>query len=67
MKSTQLDDFGVSFGLGLPVYRSLSKINIAVQAGQRGTLANGLIREQYVRLSLGFSFADKWFNKYKYE
>ncbi len=67
LKSTQLDDIGFTVGLGLPVYRSLSKINIGIQVGQRGTLTNSLIREQYVRLSLGLSLADKWFIKHKYE
>ncbi len=67
LKATQLNDFGISFGMGLPVYRSISTINLAIQLGQRGTLQNNLIREQYLHLTLGFSLSDKWFNKYKYD
>ncbi len=67
LKSTQLDDIGITLGCSLPVFRSLSKINISMQAGQRGTLMNNLIREQYIRLGLGFSLSDRWFIKYKYE
>jgi hypothetical protein len=67
LNSTQLNDIGFTFGLGLPVYRSLSKINLTFQFGQLGTLSNNLIKEDYARISIGFALADKWFNKHKYE
>lgn len=63
----QINDFGISFGLGLPIKRSKSYFNIAMELGQRGTLDNSLIRERYAILSLNFSFSDIWFVKRKFD
>ncbi len=71
---TQLTDYGITFGLGLPVrQRNLapgevknSMINLGVILGRRGTLENGLIQESYLNFYLGISLNDKWFIKYKY-
>jgi hypothetical protein len=67
LNNTQVNDIGLTLGLGLPVFRSLSKINLTLQVGQLGTLSNNLIREDYARIVIGFSLADKWFNKHKFE
>jgi hypothetical protein len=72
VKETQLVENAISFGLGLPVGRNFllqnfSMINIGVEIGQRGTTANGLIKEQYVKALLGFTINDKWFVKPKYD
>lgn len=59
-------NYGMSFGLGLPFYsKTLSTMNVGVQLGQRGTLENDLIRERYIRLSLGVTFNEKWFVRRK--
>ena len=63
----QISDFGISFGFGLPIKRSKSCFNIAVELGQRGTVDNNLIRERYAVLSLNFSFSDMWFVKRKFD
>jgi hypothetical protein len=43
-------------------------MNFAVKVGSRGTLDNGLIRENYLGFSLGFSLNDNtWFYKRVYE
>lgn len=63
-----IDEFGISFGIGLPVGRrgSFSNANIGLELGQRGTTDNNLIRERFVGLSVGLSLNDKWFQKRKY-
>jgi hypothetical protein len=59
-------NYGMSFGLGLPFYsKTLSTMNVGVQLGQRGTLENDLIRERYIRVSLGVTFNEKWFVRRK--
>ncbi len=67
LKNTQLNDYGVTLGVGFPIARRSSMLNIAFEVGERGTTANDLIKEQYVNLRLGFTFNDKWFLKRKYD
>ncbi len=64
-----LEQFGITFGFGLPVGnkgKDPSMINIAVDLGRRGTQANGLIQEDFVNLKFGFNFNDVWFQRRKY-
>jgi len=58
---SQIDDFGISFGLGLPLQR-LSTINMGFEFGKRGTLQNNLIQENYFNLRVSLSLTDvNWF------
>ena len=66
LNNQPIEDFGITFGLGLPV-GGMSKINIAVELGQLGTLDGGLIKENYTNIMLGFSLSDIWFIKRKYD
>lgn len=66
LNNQPIEDFGITFGLGLPV-GGLSKINIGVELGQLGTLDGGLIKENYANIMLGFSLSDVWFIKRKYD
>jgi hypothetical protein len=58
-----INDYGMNFGIGLPL--GLSKINIGVEFGKKGTTNNNLIEENYLNLSVGLSLSDKWFRKRK--
>ena len=66
LNNTRLKEFGISFGTGLPLVRTRSTINIGFEAGSRGTIRNGLIRESFFKLSLGVSVFDRWFEQRKY-
>jgi hypothetical protein len=74
IRGTQITDYGITFGLGLPVrQRGLapeevksSTINMGVVLGRRGTLESGLIQENYLNFFIGVTLNDKWFIKYKY-
>ncbi|MBE7628535.1 hypothetical protein [Tenacibaculum piscium] len=63
---TTIRDFGINVGLGLPLPRQLSNINIGFEYGQKGTTNYNLIKEKYfnVRLSLSLN-STKWFHKRK--
>ena len=63
INNQDVKDFGINFGLGLPL--GLSKINVGFEYGQQGTTTNGLVQEDYYGVRVGFSFADKWFRKRK--
>lgn len=60
---TAIDDFGISFGVGLPMSKQLSNLNIGFELGKRGQTSNGLVQENYVNFRLGLSLNDKWFKK----
>ena len=62
-----VDDIGINFGTSIPIY-SLSLLNLAVKAGTRGTVNDGLVRENYIKVSLGLSINDNsWFYKKVFE
>ncbi len=62
----QITEFGIDFGLSLPV-SNLSSINLAFEIGNRGTTEQGLIRENYARATLGVTFNDRWFVRRKFD
>ncbi len=60
---TAIDDFGISFGVGLPVSNQLSNLNVGFEFGKRGKITNNLVQENYVNVRLSLSLNDKWFRK----
>jgi hypothetical protein len=63
----QINDFGITFGVGLPVYRSKSTINIAAEVGKKGTQDENLVQENYFRLNLMVNLYDLWFIKRRFD
>ncbi|WP_026967396.1 hypothetical protein [Algoriphagus terrigena] len=67
LNQTNIDDIGLTLGASIPV-NQLSLVNMAFKAGRRGTLDNGLIKENYISFTLGFSLNDNsWFYKRVFE
>jgi hypothetical protein len=66
VNGTSIDDFGINFGLGLPI-AGLSTANIGVELGKMGTTVNNLVEENYVTIRIGFSLNDLWFIKRQYD
>lgn len=64
---TSINKYGVTLGLGLPVPRAMTSINLAFEFGKMGTTKNNLIEETYFNISLGLSLHDKWFVKRRYK
>src|SRR5690606_33031940 len=62
-----INEFGISFGLGLPVGRLFSNANIGFEIGRRGTTDFGLIQENFFNTFLSFSLNDRWFEKRLYD
>ena len=65
VNNTSIHDFGITFGLGLPVGGGFSNMNVGFEYGKRGTTVADLIEETYFKVSVGLSFNDKWFQKRK--
>ncbi|MBW6535374.1 MAG: hypothetical protein K0B11_10215 [Mariniphaga sp.] len=63
----RINDFGISFGVGLPVYRSNSTINISAELGRRGTKQNNLVLENYAKLNLSVNLYDLWFIQRRFD
>jgi hypothetical protein len=64
----QLNSYGLTFGLGLPLsrqYRSL--LNISGEIGRLGSTENNLIRETYAKVTVHFLLHDRWFYKSKFD
>jgi long-subunit fatty acid transport protein len=62
-----VDVRALTAGIGLPLGRTRSKLNLGVELMQRGTTQNGLVQEDYFRFYLGITFADRWFYRYRYD
>ena len=62
-----INEFGISFGVGLPVGRMFSNTNLGFEIGKRGTTDNSLIKENFVNFQLSLSLNDRWFEKRKYD
>jgi len=65
IQNEDINEFGISFGVGLPVGRKFSNLNIGIEYGSRGTTKNNLVKENFFNLNLSLSLNDKWFQKRK--
>jgi long-subunit fatty acid transport protein len=67
IRNEDIEEFGISFGLGLPAGPYLSNINLGVEYGQRGTTNSGLVQEDFLSLFISVSFNDVWFRERKFK
>jgi hypothetical protein len=61
-----INEFGISFGVGLPVGRMFSNANLGFEFGKRGTTSQNLVQENFFNFQLSLSLNDRWFVKRKY-
>jgi hypothetical protein len=67
LRSTDINYYALTFGFSLPFKRYTDRIHTAFEIGKRGTEANGLVKENFFKLSLGISLNDRWFIKRRYD
>ncbi len=63
-------DYQVSLGVALPIinfYNNRSLLNISAQYERVKPKVAGMITENYLRISIGLSFNERWFMKWKVE
>jgi hypothetical protein len=65
INNESINNFGITFGLGLPLVGTFSNMNIGYEYGIRGTTNAGLIQENYSNITISLSLNDKWFLKRK--
>ena len=61
-----INEFGISFGVGLPVGKLFSNANLGFEYGKRGTTSQNLVQENFFNFQLSLSLNDRWFVKRKY-
>ena len=66
INNQNIDEFGITFGAGLPLGGTFSNANIGFEFGERGTTDADLIKEKYFNLHLSLSLNSRWFQKRKY-
>ncbi|MFD1062153.1 hypothetical protein ACFQ1Q_02750 [Winogradskyella litorisediminis] len=69
VNNESINEFGISFGLGLPIGPQtglFSEVNLGFEYGQRGTKDQNLIQEDFFNFNVSLSLSDRWFKKRKY-
>lgn len=69
---TQLEETGITFGIGIPLkYKTYSgkylknMLDIGAEYVTRGSSKGGLVQENIIRITAGFTFNDYWFKRRK--
>ena len=63
----QIKGYAATFGIGLPLGRSRSALNMSGEIGKLGTTENSLIKETYVKVTFHILIFDRWFLKSKFD
>lgn len=63
----RLSTYAITAGIGLPIRKASSRINLSIEAGQTGKLDPKLIRETFLIGTVGFTLNDRWFVKPKFD
>jgi long-subunit fatty acid transport protein len=67
IRNTNISSYGISAGIGLPLGKTKSKLNITAEYYVKGSTQQGLIKEEYFRIVFGANFTDRWFQRFKYD
>ncbi|TVZ53098.1 hypothetical protein [Dokdonia sp. Hel_I_53] len=66
VSNEDINEFGISFGVGLPAGRKISNLNLTLEYGQRGTTNANLVQENFLNVGVSLSLNDLWFVKTKF-
>jgi len=77
LNNFQVSDFGINFGVSLPIVPSasasntgvgqgFSSVDFAFSYGKLGNAKNNLIEEEYFKIHFGVTFNDRWFIRRKF-
>jgi hypothetical protein len=68
VNNEQIKEYGASIGLGMPMRRTFSKVNLFLDYTKKtGSFENNLHNENYLTMGLSLNFYDYWFQKRKYD
>ena len=63
----QLEDYGITFGVGFPVNTIRSSLNLSFTYGTRGTTDYNLVKENYGIITFNVTLHDLWFRKRRFD
>ena len=66
-KGEKINLYAVTLGMGLPLSRSKTKINIYLEGGIKGKTTHDLIQDNYFKIGAGLSLYEMWFYKRQYK
>jgi hypothetical protein len=58
-----IPEYGLSFGVSLPLQRFVSKIDIGVLAGKRGNISDNYYEDTFFKLGISITTNERWFLK----
>ena len=67
IRNSDLSNYGITFGIGLPLKRSRTSINLSVELGKRDSSGNDNFKQSYGKLTANFSLHELWFYKRKFD
>ena len=67
LRENQLSEYAFSAGIGLPLNKTRSTLNLGIEFGKRGTTDKNLIQENFFKINLGVSVSELWFYRRKFE
>lgn len=69
VRNSVIPTAAISVGIGIPVGvgRVSSMVNVSAQYGQTGFGSQSLLKENFWRIHFGFTFSDRWFQKFRYD
>ena len=65
-----VNDIGINLGASVPLsaFWGVSHVNLGVTFGRRGNITNERVRENYLKINVGFSLQDlTWFSRGKFD
>lgn len=63
LNGESIRDLGMSFGVGLPLGKGLTHLNLGFEYGVKGEVSESLVEEKYFNVRMSMSLGDKWFRK----
>ena len=67
LNDNQIQERSISIGLGIPIRKSRTQYDFSIILGERGTIEDNLLKEQFIRFGLSVSYDGIWFVKRKYD
>ena len=67
VNNKNINNLAFSLGVGIPVDNTKSLLNITYSYGQKGSIGNDLIKENYHKIGINLSLEAIWFVKRKYD
>ena len=66
LDGNNINSMGITLGMTLPVFRWYNGLTVGLDLGQKASTREGMIRERYAKIAVGFNIHDIWFQKPRY-